>query len=245
MRELYRTTYKAGRGFTGADWWAAVSKAAGGKSFTDFAAKYVDGREPYPWAQVLPLAGLKVASDTIREARLGISAGQDSSGAVVVRDVLPGRRGRGRRRQGRRRAAVARRHRDHRSRFRLQVPGSDSARKRASRCPSRCGAMARSMTLTGKVRLVARVESRLAVDQAAPPKAVRVREGIFKGVTGTRRSDLLLPHDLVDRHRRRERLPLRRRCVIRPTTSIPSTTRPNAANPWPSGFRFPPKSSDG
>ena len=40
------------------------------------------------------------------------------------------------------------------------------------------------MTLTGKVRLVARVESGLAVDEAAPPKAVRVRQGIFKGVTG-------------------------------------------------------------
>src|SRR5207344_548752 len=90
MRDLYRTTYKAGKGFAGADWWAAVSKAAGGKSFTDFAARYVDGREPYPWAQVLPLAGLKIVSDTIREARLGISAGQDSSGAVVVRQVLPG-----------------------------------------------------------------------------------------------------------------------------------------------------------
>src|SRR5690349_5757506 len=44
MRELYRTTYKAGgRGFTGAQWWAAVSKAAGGRRFADFASKYVDG----------------------------------------------------------------------------------------------------------------------------------------------------------------------------------------------------------
>jgi hypothetical protein len=29
------------------------------------------------------------------------------------------------------------------------------------------------------------------------------------------------------------------------TTSIPLTTRPNAANPWRSGFRLPPKSSSG
>ena len=49
MRELYRSAYKQGRGFTAADWWGAVSRAAGGKSFTEFAAKYVDGREPYPW----------------------------------------------------------------------------------------------------------------------------------------------------------------------------------------------------
>ena len=26
---------------------------------------------------------------------------------------------------------------------------------------------------------------------------------------------------------------------------MPSVTRPKAANPWPSGFRFPPKSSAG
>src|SRR6185437_4325871 len=90
MRELYRTTYKAGRGFTAADWWGAVSRAAGGKSFAEFNAKYVDGREPYPWAQVLPLAGLRVATDTIREARLGISASQDSTGGVVIRQVMPG-----------------------------------------------------------------------------------------------------------------------------------------------------------
>src|SRR5690349_24850792 len=90
MRELYRTTYKAGKGFTGTDWWGEVSRAAGGKSFADFNAKYVDGREPYPWAQLLPLAGIKVVTDTVREARLGISAGQDSAGAVVIRQVLPG-----------------------------------------------------------------------------------------------------------------------------------------------------------
>ena len=41
-----------------------------------------------------------------------------------------------------------------------------------------------TMTLTGTVRLVPRVESHLAVDEAASPKAVRVREGIFKGATG-------------------------------------------------------------
>ena len=36
MRELYRTAYKKGRGFTAADWWPAVSRAAGGRSFTEF-----------------------------------------------------------------------------------------------------------------------------------------------------------------------------------------------------------------
>src|SRR4029079_7140994 len=32
MRSVYTTTYKLGRGFTGQDWWGAVSAAAGGKS---------------------------------------------------------------------------------------------------------------------------------------------------------------------------------------------------------------------
>ena len=34
-------------------------------------------------------------------------------------------------------------------------------------------------------------------------------------------------------------------CWILRTTSMPETTRPKAAKPWPSGFRRPPKSSDG
>ena len=42
------------------------------------------------------------------------------------------------------------------------------------------------MTLTGKVRLVREGRERgLPSDEAPPPKAVRVRDGIFKGVTGT------------------------------------------------------------
>ena len=28
MRELYQSTFKQGRGFTGDDWWAAVGRAA-------------------------------------------------------------------------------------------------------------------------------------------------------------------------------------------------------------------------
>jgi len=40
------------------------------------------------------------------------------------------------------------------------------------------------LTLNGKIRLVPRVESRLEIDPGAPPKAAKVREGIFKGTTG-------------------------------------------------------------
>jgi hypothetical protein len=40
------------------------------------------------------------------------------------------------------------------------------------------------VSLTGKVSLIPRIESRLAIDEAASPKAVRVREGILKGQVG-------------------------------------------------------------
>jgi predicted metalloprotease with PDZ domain len=183
MRELYRTTYKAGRGFTGADWWGAVSRAAGGRSFADFAAKYVDGREPYPWAQVLPLAGLRIQSDTTREARLGIVAGQDSAGAVVVRQILPG----GAAEEAGVKAGdvlvaigdIAITDPDFGTKFRERY-----GKEEGKPLPIQVRRAGQTTTLTGTVRLVPRVESRLAIDPAAAPKAVRVREGIFKGTVG-------------------------------------------------------------
>jgi predicted metalloprotease with PDZ domain len=180
MRELYRTTYKAGKGFTATDWWGAVSRAAGGKSFADFNAKYVDGREPYPWAQLLPLAGIKVVTDTVREARLGISAGQDSAGAVVIRQVLPG---------GPAEAAGVKvgdilvaigdipvNDVDFGTKFRQRF-----ADQEGKPLPIQVRRGGQPMTLNGTVRLAARTESHLAVDENASPKAARVREGIFKG----------------------------------------------------------------
>jgi predicted metalloprotease with PDZ domain len=85
MRGLYRSTYQRGRGFTADEWWKAVSAAAGGKPFREFEAKYIDGREPFPWAAVLPLAGMR----EVREPRVGVQTGTDSVRSVVER-VLPG-----------------------------------------------------------------------------------------------------------------------------------------------------------
>ena len=84
MRTLYNSTYKRGRGFTDSEWWAAVSSAAGGKSFDDFRAKYVEGREPMPYASVFALAGLNVSADTVRAPRLGVQTVQDSIGVQVI-----------------------------------------------------------------------------------------------------------------------------------------------------------------
>ena len=84
MRRLYTKTYKEhGRGFTGAEWWSEVSRAANGKSFAGFARRYVDGREPLPVDSVLPLAGLRFQSDTIREPRLGINTATDGTGLRI------------------------------------------------------------------------------------------------------------------------------------------------------------------
>ena len=85
MRSLYQSAYKKDRGFTGEEWWAAVSKAAGGKSFADFNRLYVDGRAPYPWDSILPVAGMRLS----REPRVGIESEPDSNGIRVV-SVVPG-----------------------------------------------------------------------------------------------------------------------------------------------------------
>jgi predicted metalloprotease with PDZ domain len=182
MRQLYRTTYKAGRGFTGADWWRAVSKAAGGKSFDDFNRRYVDGREPFPWDQVLPLAGLRMVQDTVREARLGIATAMDSAG-IVVTQVQPGG------------AAEAAGVKSGDVLLALgDIPVTDPTfgqkfRERFGKedgqvLPIRVRRDTQTVTLNGKVRLVARVEGRLAPDSSASAKAARVRQGIFTGTTG-------------------------------------------------------------
>jgi len=182
MRGLYQTAYKQGRGFTAADWWGVVSRAAGGKSFTDFAAKYVDGREAYPWSRILPLAGMRVATDTIREPRLGISTGQDSSGAIVIRAIEPGSAA----------AEAGVRAGDilldlgdlavtdpsfaaaYRARF---------GKNEGDSLPIKVQRNGQTLTLQSTVRLVSHVEGRLAADSAANEKAARIREGILKGTT--------------------------------------------------------------
>ena len=89
LRGLYRDAYKVGKGFTGEQWWTAVQRAAGGRSFADFVARYIDGRDPYPWKSVLPLAGLELLSDSVRIPVLGVTMGQEDNG-MRINAVAPG-----------------------------------------------------------------------------------------------------------------------------------------------------------
>jgi predicted metalloprotease with PDZ domain len=185
MRELYGADYKHGRGFTGDDWWGAVSRAAGGRSFDDFFAKYVDGRDPYPYAGVFALAGLRYAVDTLREPRLGISTKTDSTGEVVMQ-VAPGS------------AAEAAgvqpgdvlvsvgdiptagtNPADWGQRFRAAY-----ASRNGQDLPIVVKRNGQTTTLTGKVVLVPREQASIKEDPNASPKAARIRNGILKGTTG-------------------------------------------------------------
>jgi predicted metalloprotease with PDZ domain len=183
MRELYRSTYKAGRGFTGADWWHAIARNAGGKSFNDFAARYVDGRVAYPWAELLPLAGLRAVADTVREPRLGIGTALDSAGGIVIGQVQPGgaadeagvKRGDALLRLG----GIAVTDSTFGEQFRARFGNQEG-----QPLPIEVRRDGQTLTLNAKVRLVTRVEDRVLVDSTASGKAVRVREGIFSGRTG-------------------------------------------------------------
>ncbi len=182
MREVYRASYKQGRGFTAPDWWRTASRLAGGRSFTEFNAKYIDGREPLPWDQVLPLAGLRLRTDTLREPRLGVSSSLDSTGAIVIQEVVPG--------SPAEEAGVktgdillslgdvAVDHPDFGQRFRERFGKSEG-----DSLPIRVRRGADTLSLPGRVRLGTRAEPRLEADPAASPRAVRVRGGIFRGTT--------------------------------------------------------------
>jgi predicted metalloprotease with PDZ domain len=182
MRQLYEATFKQGRGFGGNDWWPEVSRAAGGRPFTEFSAHYIDGRDPLPLNQILPLAGMRAVTDTVREPRLGIQTAADSSG-IIVAGVLPGGPAQ--------EAGVKPGDRlislgdlligdpNFGAAFRDKFSKQDGAP-----LPIKVKRGADTLTLNGKVRLGTRLELRIETDPAANAKAVKVRRGIFSGKVG-------------------------------------------------------------
>jgi predicted metalloprotease with PDZ domain len=181
MRGLYLSHFKRGKGFSTADWWAAVSAAAGGRPVADFAARYIDGREPLPWNTIGVLAGIRLASDTVRELRLGVSTLSDSS-LVVVTGVAPGSA-----------AAVAGIEPGDQLLRVGEVEVKDEGfallfRARYDKAEGttipvlvRRGEVER--TLQMPVRRETIIDTRLAWDPAASPKAARIRHGILTGTT--------------------------------------------------------------
>jgi len=88
MRELYRTTYKQGRGFTAEDWWGAVQRASNGRSYEEFRRRYIDGRDPYPWGEALAAVGLRLQADSV--PRMGVGVAPLPDGGARVGQVVPG-----------------------------------------------------------------------------------------------------------------------------------------------------------
>jgi predicted metalloprotease with PDZ domain len=179
MRDVYQTTFKMGRGFTAPEWWAAVSRAAGGKSFADFNTRYVDGREPFPWASVLTLAGMRINVDSIREPWIGVSTNVDSAGVMVMEVERGG-------------AAEAAGVQVGDYLLRIgDIPVSDpdfGARYRAryARSEGQTVAVAvkrrgEDQTLMLPVRNRLRTVETIVMDRSASPKAMRIRSGILTG----------------------------------------------------------------
>jgi predicted metalloprotease with PDZ domain len=181
MRSVYQSTFKqGGRGFTAQDWWSAVSKAAGGKAFAETNAKYIDGRDAFPWSEVLPLAGLRIRTDTIKEPRLGVFTAPDSSGGVRITLLEPGGAAeQAGAKPGDVLVSVG------------EIPVNDASfgprfRQRYSRgegtkIPLVVRRDGREETLSMTVVMSTRTEDHVMFDPGASPKAVRIRRGILSG----------------------------------------------------------------
>ena len=179
MKELYEMSVRENRGFTAGDWWGAVSRASGGRSFDDVRRRYIEGREPLPWDAVLPLAGLRLVGDTIREPVVGILVRQDTAGLVVA-EVEP-----------RSAAAVAGiRAGDRLASFGgIPVAAPDFAERlraafgsgEASTLPVGLRRGGRRLTITVPVTYVPVIEYSIVPDSAADGRALRIRSGLLTG----------------------------------------------------------------
>lgn len=180
MREVYGKTFKAGKGFTAQDWWGAVSRAAKGKNFADFNTRYIDGREPFPWATALPLAGLRLKADTAREPRIGVLTAMDSAGtSVIVTDLEPG---------GAAEAAGVKAGDELISVGDIPVAEGFGTRFRArygraegQQIPIKIRRAGVEQSLTLTVRMSISTSQRIIFDPAASARARRVRRGIMTG----------------------------------------------------------------
>jgi predicted metalloprotease with PDZ domain len=180
MRAAYQGTYKAGRGFNGTDWWTAVRTAAG-KSFPTFNERYIDGRDPFPWDSILPLAGIRMAADTSHIPRLGVESRADS-GVVMVVNIQPdGPAADAGVQVGDQILSVGDvAMKDGASWDTFRARYSD---KEGAELPIKVKRGGQTLTLTAKVKLATLIDPHLAFDPKAPALAVSIRNGIMTGRT--------------------------------------------------------------
>lgn len=179
LRELYASTYKQGRGFTREDWWKAVAAAAGGRDFTDFERRYIDGRERYPWSALLPLAGIRVQET--RVPRLGVSTIQDATGVRIEQVDPDGAAAAAGVRAGDYLLAINDLAVDDQSFFlKFRAMFADAREGQPISLRVRRGEQA--LTFTGTLRLASGGVA-LSADPGASPRAVRIRTGILRGTT--------------------------------------------------------------
>lgn len=179
MRSLYESNYLKGRGFTREDFWSAVSRAAGGKSFDAFRDHYVAGMDPLPIDSIFPLAGLRHVTEKSRVPRLGVATAKVEDGEVVTQIVPGSPYAQGGGLVGDTILVLGG--------VKLSTdPGMTEFRKRWSSHEGdtfqveikRAG---KRQNLAVKVALVDRVEDRLEFDSAASAKALKIRNGLLHG----------------------------------------------------------------
>jgi predicted metalloprotease with PDZ domain len=85
-RNLYARFYKQGKGFRTADLLALFTEA-GMPDVAGFYQRYINGRDPLPYEQILPKAGIAVDRSTSTSLFMGIQMG---GAANVLSGVVPG-----------------------------------------------------------------------------------------------------------------------------------------------------------
>ncbi len=185
MRSLYETTYKQGRGFTPAEWWGAMAAAARPGTpavpFADVNRRYIEGRDAYPWDIVLARAGLRMTTDTVKTVQVGAGVASDANGVLTVTFVAPSGAA----------AAAGIQAGDRLVRLGdVEAHGDSSLVSFRQRYAGASGSVpvvisrgGQEMTMQVAIQSRTDILAHLSVAPDAPPKAARVRHGLFTGTT--------------------------------------------------------------
>jgi predicted metalloprotease with PDZ domain len=180
MRDLYRATYEQGRGFTADDWWGAIRRASNGRSYDDFARRYIDGREPYPWAELLKVVGLRMQPDSV--PRMGIALQVEPAGGVKVTQVVPNGAAATAGMQANDVVVAV----DGRPSLEVFFGGGFRTmygeKPAGTLIPVSVKRGDQTLTLQVPLRFGA-AAAKVVEDPAAPPRAIRLRDGLLRGTT--------------------------------------------------------------